>query len=165
MYALALLLALVLGSAAAHKLIARPRLARATGRLLRVNESLALPAMLAAAAVEAAAAIALLIPATQSLGALIALMLWLGYAVALHLAHRRGDDSFDCGCNFGTSRKGIDRFTRLRPVGLGLLAMLVILYPGAPDVIAPFAALALFIMYLAAAELAALPSLSRSIAR
>lgn len=165
MYAMAFLLALVLGSAAVHKLIARPRLARATGRLLRVNESLALPAMFAAAAIEATAAVALLIPATQQLGALLALLLWLGYAVALHRAHRRGDAAFDCGCNFGKSRHGIDRFTRLRPLALGLLAAIVMVFPGGPDVVAPFAGFALFAMYLAAAELAAIPSLSRSIAR
>lgn len=165
MYAIALLLALVLGSAAAHKLMARARLTRATGRLLGVNEALAFPATLGAATIETVAAIALLIPETQPLGALIAALLWLGYAVLLHRAHRRGDDAFDCGCSFGKSRHGIDRFTRLRPIALGLLAVPLIAFPGSPDVLAPFAALALFAMYLAAAELAALPSLSRSAAR
>jgi hypothetical protein len=165
MYALAILLALVLGSAAAHKLMARPRLAQATGRLLGLNEALALPTMLGVAAIEVIAAIAILIPPTQPLGALIALLLWSGYALALHLAHRRGDGALDCGCSFGKSRHGIDQFTRLRPIGLSLLAIALMSFPGVPDVIAPFAGLALFAMYLAAAELAALPSLSRSAAR
>lgn len=165
MYALACFLALVLGSAAVHKLIARDRLTRATGRLLRLNDALAAPAMFAAAAVEAAAALALLIPATQGIGAMIATALWLGYAVALHAAHRRGDDAFDCGCSFGRSSKGIDLYTRLRPLALALIALAVVALPGAFEVAAPFAGLAFFAMYLAAGELAVLPSTSRSIAR
>ena len=165
MYALACFLALVLGSAAIHKLIARERLTRATGRLLRLNAALAAPAMLAAAAIEAASGLALLIPEAQALGATIAIALWLGYALALHAAHRRGDDAFDCGCSFGRSSKGIDSHTRLRPLALALVALAVLALPGAFEVAAPFAGLAFFAMYLAAGELAALPSTSRSIAR
>lgn len=163
MGALACLLALVLGSAAAHKLIDRARLSRATGRLLRLNPALALPATFAAAAVEAVAALALLMPATRTTGAAIAILLWLTYAAALHAAHRRGEDALDCGCSFGAHRKGLDLFTRARPLVLALFAAGLIVVPASIDVIAPFAGLALFAMYIAAAELAALPS-TRSVA-
>jgi len=165
MYALACFLALVLGSAAIHKLVARTRLTRATGRLLGLNDALAAPAMYAAAAIEAVAALALLIPATQAIGATIAFVLWLGYGAALHFAHRRGDDAFDCGCSFGKNSNGIDLYTRLRPLVLALVALGVAAMPGAVELAAPFAGLAFFAMYLAAGELAALPSRQRSIAR
>lgn len=157
MTALACFLALVLGSAAAHKLIARERLTAATGRLLGINAALAFPAMLAAAAIEAVAALALLIPATQMLGAAMAMLLWTSYAVALW----RSDAGADCGCSFGVHRGGIDRFARVRPLVLVLAAVPVLLFPGGYDVVAPFAGLALFAMYLAAGEIAQTRSFAR----
>lgn len=154
MAAIAIFLALVLGSSAIHKLVDRDRLVAATGRLLRVNDALALPAMLTAAAIEAAAAIALLLPSARIIGAVLAGGLWLVYGAAL----LRTDNAADCGCSFGAHRRGIDPFTRVRPVALAALAAVVALMPaslGGYDVVTPFAGLALFAIYLAAAEIAA----------
>lgn len=157
--ALAYFLAVVLVTAAVHKLVARDRLARATGRLLGLNVAVAMPVMFVAAAVEACAALALLLPATRQSGALLAAALWVLYAATLYAAYRRGDAALDCGCSFGSKPKGIDGFTRMRPVALAVLAIIVALLPTTgTDVLAPFAGLAFFAMYLAAAELAALPA-------
>lgn len=157
MAALAIFLALVLVTSAAHKLIARDRLVAATGRLLRVSEGLALPVTFAAAALEAAAALALLIPATRPVGALLAGGIWLVYAVAL----LRADDATDCGCSFGAPKRGIDPFTRIRPLALAVLAAIAALVPASFDVVAPFAGLGLFAIYIAAGEIAATRSLAR----
>lgn len=164
--AAALFLALVLAAAAVHKLVARERLIAATGRLLGLQPPLAAVAMLAAAAIEAVAAIALILPPVRPIGALLAALLWLGYGVALLAARRRGESAFDCGCGFAVQRKPVDRFTIVRPFGLVLLATLVALTPEAPaPLVEPvFAALALYALFLAAGEIAALPS-KRSLAR
>jgi len=158
-------LALVLIGAGGHKLLASDRLVAATGRLLRLVPPLARCVMFAAAAVEGAAAIALLLPASRPLGAVIAALLWSFYAIALSAARLRGDGALDCGCSFAVHRRGIDTFAPIRAVGLALLAGWVALSSGAEaafEVESLFAALALFSLFLAAGELAALPSLRGS---
>lgn len=169
----ALFLALVLGTAAAHKLAARDRLAAAVGRLTGLAAPLARVAMFGAAAVEAAAAIALLFTASRPLGAVLAALLWGGYAIALATARRRGEDAFDCGCSFAVQRKPVDGAMLLRPLllaalALGVAATALLPVAGAPPLpgVEPlFAALALYALYLAAGEIAALPSTRRSLAR
>lgn len=164
----ALLMAIVLAGAAVHKLAATDRLAAATGRLLRLAPPLARPVTFAAAALEGAAALALLYPPSRPLGALIAACLWLAYGFALLAARRRGESMMDCGCSFAARRGGIDRFTLLRPFALALLAAGLAAIPSAPMAAAVepiFAALALYALLLAAGELAALPSPRRSHAR
>ncbi len=166
--AMALFLALVLAGAAIHKLIDGDRLAGATGRLLGLNPPLARTAMLAAAALEGAAALALFPPASRPLGAAIAALVWLAYGIALSAARRRGESAMDCGCSFAAHRGGIDGFTLLRPFALTLLALAVMLAPaGGPGfAVEPlFAALALYALFFAAGELAALPPIRRSNAR
>jgi hypothetical protein len=164
--AAALFLALVLAAAAVHKLVARERLATATGQLLRLQPPLAMVAMLAAAAIEAVAAIALVMAPTRPIGALLAALLWLGYGAALLSSLRRGDAAFDCGCSFTAQRKPVDRFTVARPFALMIVAGLVAVAPEAPaPLVEPvFAALALYTLLLAAGEIAALPT-KRSLAR
>lgn len=158
---LAFFLTLVLVSAAAHKLYARERLTFATSRLLRVNAALAGPAMLGAAALEGAAALALVVPQTRLIGGLLAALLWSGYFVVLAAAAGRGENLLDCGCSFGARSHGIDRFALLRPLVLaGLAGGVVALarFQGGAgfDPLAPVAGLAFFAFYLAADELAAI---------
>ena len=159
----ALFLALVLASAAGHKLVATDRLGAAAGNLLGLAPPLARSALFAAAALEAVSALALVLPATRLIGAMLAIVLWAIYAAAL----LRSSASVDCGCSFSAHRHGIGKFDRMRPLALIVLASLVALSgPVATiPVEAVFAALALFSFYLAAGELAALPTVSRSIAR
>lgn len=165
---LALFLALVLGAAAAHKLAARDRLAAATGRLLGVRAPLAFPAMIAAAAIECAAAVSLLFPASRAPGAVLGALLWTAYWIALAAARRRGEGAIDCGCDLAARLKRIDRFMLWRPAGLAMLAIGTALAPAAPSAIAAepvLAALALYALFLAAGELAALPTSRRSLAQ
>lgn len=165
---LALALAIILAVAAAHKIAERARLTRATAGLLRLDPALAMPATMAAAAVEFAAALALLIPASRPAGALLAALLWAGYGAALLAARRRGDGGMDCGCDFGARRSGIGRFTIARVFALAAAALALCLSPaggGAIDVQSIFAALAFVALLFAAGEIANLPATSRSAAR
>lgn len=162
---IALFLAVVLLTAAAHKLVARDRLAAAAARLTGVSPALGQPLSFAAAAVEAGAGLALAAPAARPAGALIAALLWAGYALLLWRAHRAGR-AFDCGCSFGAQPKIVTLFPVKRAVILALLAVVVALLPaGMPGVLDLFAALGFFALYLAAGELAAVSSTGRSLAR
>lgn len=165
---LALFLAIVLAVAAAHKLAERARLTQATAGLLRLSPALAMPATMTAAAVEFAAALALLFPVSRFAGALLAALLWAGYGAALVAARRRGDGGIDCGCDFGARRSGIGRFTIARAFALACAAALLCLSPaggGGIDIQSVFAALAFVALLFAAGELAILPATSRSAAR
>lgn len=165
---LALILAIVLGVAAAHKLVERTRLTQAAAGLLRLGPALAMPVTMAAAAAELAAALALLFPASRPAGALLAALLWAGYGAALLGARRRGDGGIDCGCDFGARRSGIGRFTIGRALALASAALALCLSPaggGAIDVPSIFAALAFVALLFAAGEIAHLPATSRSAAR
>src|SRR5690606_20059382 len=150
-----LFLAIVLAVAAAHKLVERTRLTRAAAGLLRVAPALAIPATMAAAAVEFAAALALLFPASRPAGALLAALLWAGYAAALTAARRRGDGGLDCGCDFGARKGGIGRFAVARALALAAAALVLCLSPtegGSIDIQSIFAALAFVALLFAAGE-------------
>ena len=165
---LTLTLAIVLAVAAAHKVADRARLTLATAGLLRLAPALAMPATMAAAAVEFAAALALLFPASRPAGALLAALLWAGYGAALLAARRRGDGGLDCGCDFGARRSGIGRFTVARAFALAAGALVLIISPaggGGFDIQSILAALAFVALLFAAGEIAHLPATSRSAAR
>jgi hypothetical protein len=162
---LALFLAMVLLTAAMHKLVARDRLAAAAARLAGVSPALGQPLSFTAAAVEAGAGLALIMPAARPAGALVAALLWAAYALLLLRAHRAGR-AFDCGCSFGAQPKVVTLYPVKRAAVLAVLAIGAPLLPAAiPGVLDLFAALAFFALYLAAGELAAVPSTGRSLAR
>lgn len=156
MGALALSLALVLAGSAAHKALSRERLASAAARLAGTGPASG-PLLLAlAGSVEILAALALALPGLTEIGAVLAATVWTGYAAAL-FAHR--GETLDCGCDLFAREKPVGRFQIGRAVLLAALAALVGLLPEAPLTIdAPFAALALLALYIAAGELAAIPS-------
>lgn len=161
---IALFLMLVLGAAAMHKLIAQDRLASATAALLGAVQPVGHMLTLAAAGIEAMAALALIFETTRILGALIAGCLWVVYGGALLAARHRGAP-IDCGCDFGSKVKPVDDFVLWRAAGFVVLALLVAVIPSSQlEIETLFAALALFSLYLAASELAVLPSLRRSVA-
>ena len=152
MPALALFLALVLFVAAGHKAIARARLVAATARLTGLQIPMASLATWAAAGVEIAAGLALLMPDTNMIGGLIAVSLWLGYTLLLAL---RWGQSLDCGCSFGAREKPVGAFEVGRAALIALLgAVVAFLPPEALTPEAPFAALALFALLTASAALA-----------
>jgi len=168
MAGLAWFLVLVLASSAVQKLIERDRMSTAPAKLAGLGLPIAGPVSLVAAAIEAMAAIALLFPSTQSIGAALAAGLWLAYGLALAAAARRGD-SLDCGCSFAARTKPVDAFTIGRAFLLTCLAMLALAAAMAgattPGIEPLFAALGLFSLYHAAGEIAALPPLPRKAAR
>jgi hypothetical protein len=158
MAALGLFLALLLALSAGHKLVARAALAPVAARLAGAAPVLGLPLLLTAAATEALAAMALLVPGLAAVGALGAAGLWSLYAVALW---RRRGQALDCGCDLVRRVRPVTPAMAARPLLLASAAVAVALLPAAPFTLeTPFAALALLALWLAAAELAALPSLA-----
>lgn len=152
---IALFLALVLLSAAAHKAFQADRLAGAAARLAGVNAGFGRVLAATAGAVELLAAIALLFAATRPAGAAIAAGLWLVYAVLL--VRRRGE-AFDCGCTFGAHAAAPRVFAPARAILFAALALAAAFLPaGAWSPEPLFAALALFSLQSAAGELAAIP--------
>jgi hypothetical protein len=144
-------LAIVLAASAVHKLVERERLATATAQLLRLPAALGTVISLAVAALEALAAIALVIPDSRAIGALLAATIWGAYAIAL--ASRYGQ-SLDCGCNFGARAKPVDTFMVARAAGLSALALVsYFVVPGGFTILSPFVALGGFALYLALGEI------------
>lgn len=156
MGALPIFLALVLATASAHKLARRERLAVATAKLTGLPLATGAVASLGAAAVEGVAALALLLPETRAIGALVAAVLWTGYA---GLLVRNIGRSLDCGCSFGAREKPVGAALVAKAGGLAILALIVGLTTPAPVTVdAPFAALGFLALYLALDELLAIPS-------
>jgi hypothetical protein len=152
MAALAYFLALVLLVAAAHKAVAHERMAVATARLLSLNSAVGSALAWTAAGLETLAALALILPETRMLGAVIAAMIWAGYGVALL---RHWGQTLDCGCSFSSREKPVGLFAVARATALALLGVMVANFPSAtftPE--APFAALAFFALLTAMGELA-----------
>ncbi len=156
MAGLALFLALILLSAAAHKAVQRDRLALVVARLLSLSAPIAALVLALAAVLEAVAALAILMPATSAGGFIAAAAIWAAYALAL--LRRRGA-VLDCGCDFVAREKPVGWVMILRPALLAALAALCALAPSAAwSVETPFAAAALIALWFAASELAALPA-------
>ncbi|MDE2562127.1 MAG: hypothetical protein KGL48_07745 [Sphingomonadales bacterium] len=156
MGALALSLALVLAGSALHKALSRERLTLAAARLAGTGPASGALLLAAAGSVEMLAALALALPGPTRLGAILAAAVWLVYAAALFA--RRGQ-VLDCGCDLFAREKPVSAFQVGRALMLAALATLVGVLPAAPLTIdAPFAALALVALYIAAGELAAIPS-------
>lgn len=159
MAAVALFLALLLAVSAGHKLVERQRLAGVAARLAGAPAQLGPALLLAAAAYEATAALALIVAPLRPGGALAAAALWSGYALAL--LHHRGE-RLDCGCDFVRREKPIGTFAIARSALLAALAVAVAVSPAAAWTLdAPFAALALLALWIAASELSALPARER----
>jgi hypothetical protein len=151
---LALFLAFLLAGSAVHKGLAHERLALVANRLTGLPAQ-GLNALILAGALEMIAAFCLLMPALRSTGALIAAVVWAGYALALF--NRRGE-TLDCGCDLIEREKPVDRLLIARPALLTVLAVIVSTLPAAPmGLVSPFAAVGLLALYLAASELFAIP--------
>jgi hypothetical protein len=154
MMELSLFLALLLFSAATHKLVERERLAASAAVLSGTSAALGPVISLGAAALEAMAGLALLFPASRAVGALIAGGLWAAYGMALVT---RYGSPLDCGCSFASREKPVDAFAVSRAFGLALLALTVFLFPAQPfSFLSIFAASGFFALYLALGELTAI---------
>lgn len=155
MTALSLFLALLLMGSAAHKALARDRMAMVAARLTGLHTQ-GLLALIGAGCLELTAAAMLLAPALRPTGAIIAAGIWLAYAAAL--LRQRGR-TLDCGCDLVAREKPVDWPLIARPALLALLAALVSTLPTADGFAldTPFAAAGLLALYLGASELLAIP--------
>lgn len=124
-------LALLLGVAAAHKLLWRERALTAVSGLSGLSPGPAGFALSTALCVEIVAAIALLLPGYRAEGALLAALLWSLYfaAMARTLFSRSG--AVDCGCSFGKTHRPLGRFQLLRTAALAGLAFAIAWQPTA----------------------------------
>jgi hypothetical protein len=122
-------LALLLGVAAAHKLLWRRRALTAVSGLTGLSSWPAGLALGAALGVEMLAAIALLLPDYRTQGALLAALLWSLYLASMvrTLLSRRG--AVDCGCSFGKAHRPLGRFQMLRTAALAALAFAIGMQP------------------------------------
>src|SRR5687767_466968 len=131
MAALGLFLALVLASSAVHKLIERERLGMAAAALVGVHRATGQVLSLAAAALEGAATMALVLPGLQILGGVLAALVWTAYGLALL---RRYGAHLDCGCTIAVRKKTIGGFAIARAAGLAALAVAVATAPASMSI-------------------------------
>lgn len=163
MTAVTLFLALVLAFSAAHKLTERQRLSLSAARLVGVSAEQGVLLLAVAGALEAIAALALLMPPLHGVGVGLAALVWLTYGVALF---RHRGQSLDCGCDLVAKEKPVGAFAIGRAFGLAALAGLTLALPaGGWTLDAPFAALAMLALYFAGSELAVLPQGSKGVLR
>lgn len=153
-----LFLTLLLAVSSVHKALQRERLAVVAARLIGVAPALGLPLLIVAASVEMLAAIALL-AGPAPVGGGLAAALWSTYAVALW---RRRGERLDCGCDFVRRERPVGIAAIARPALLAAMALGSLSAPFAWTADAPFAALALLALWLAASELSTLPQLARN---
>jgi Methylamine utilisation protein MauE len=155
MLALPLFLSLLLALSAAHKLSAPERAGVAAAKLAGAQTAFGAPLGYAAAAIEAAAALALLFAESRLVGAVLAAMLWTAYAVLLT---RRIGTRLDCGCSFGRGEKPVSPALVARAAALAVLAGVAAVLPVSP--FSPetlFAASGFLALYLALDALLAIP--------
>ncbi|MBT8768970.1 MauE/DoxX family redox-associated membrane protein [Metapseudomonas boanensis] len=117
----ALAVAVILASAATHKLRAPGRFADLVEDYQLLPQGLVRPVARLLPLLEAAIAFALLVPASRAIAAMAAAALLTGYALAISVNLWRGRRDIDCGC------AGPDQAQPLRPVLLARNALLVAL--------------------------------------
>lgn len=155
MMALNLFCAMLLAGSAAHKALARDRLAPVAARLAGTSAALGPVVLLLAGAGEMAAAVFLVTPPLHAVGALIAAAIWAAYAIALW---RKRGQTLDCGCDLAARAKPVSAAIVARPAALSALALILSTLPAAPLTLdAPFAAAGFLALYLGLGELLATP--------
>jgi uncharacterized membrane protein len=170
--ACALTIAVILASAATHKLRAPSKFADQVEDYQLLPKALVKPLSRLIPVFELAIALGLLIPASRAVAAPAAAALLLGYAAAIAINLWRGRSDIDCGCS------GPDQAQPLRPVLLarnGTLAALAVVASltghardmGAFDAFVVIAAAAVALLIYSAAEglLANGPRLAKLIGR
>jgi hypothetical protein len=124
---LALALATLLATSAAHKLVARQQWPAIVRQYRLLPEALATPAALLLLLTEALAAAALLWPRARAAGAVTAATLLLLYAAALAINLGRGRSAIDCGCFGPQRRQGIAAWMVGRNLVLAAMALALLL--------------------------------------
>jgi hypothetical protein len=155
MAALYIFLAMLLGMSALQKGVDRQRLLSAAARLSGIPAPLGLLPLIVAGVAETIAALCLLIAPFRLVGAIIALVIWMIYAIALL---RRYGQSLDCGCDLVARERVIGWSQIARPSVLAVLAGVTILAPQTSFTLdTPFAAAGILALWLGASELLAIP--------
>jgi uncharacterized membrane protein YphA (DoxX/SURF4 family) len=150
---LACFAALILLTAAVHKLLHMERVSVSAARLAHLRPSTGPVLARLAAAIEVVAGATLLMPSLRNIGAILALAVWSSYALLLWNAAAHGR-SFDCGCSL-FSRNDRSTISPAFPTLLALVAVVIMTLPtgAGMSIEAPFAALALFSLSFASGEL------------
>lgn len=104
---LALGCALLLARAAVHKLQQRHELVDVIANYRLVPANWAPVAAVLVVFAEMSAALLLVYPATRSIGAIVAAVLFMTYAAAIALNLQRGRTHIDCGCVGASERRAI----------------------------------------------------------
>ena len=150
-----LFLALLLAGSSAHKALDRRRLGTAAARLTGMPAQSAPLLLIVAGTVEAVAALSILIAPLRMIGLVAAATVWTVYGLAML---RRHGETLDCGCDLVAREKPVGPAQIARPMVLALLAVLSAIVPAqAMGGDAPFAAAGLLAIYVAAAEILAIP--------
>jgi len=123
----ALSVAVVLASAASHKLRAPQRFARQLEAYELLPQALLAPVARLIPLMEAGLALALLVPATRQWAALGAALLIAGYALAIGINVWRGRKDMDCGCSGPGQVQPVRAVLLLRNAALVALALLTAL--------------------------------------
>ena len=168
----ALAVAVILASAATHKLRAPARFRDQVKAYQLLPKVLLKPFARLLPLLEVALAFALLVPASRSLAALGAALLLAAYAGAIGLNLWRGRRDIDCGCTGPDQSQPIRPQLLLRNAVLVALALVATLTPGARElgafdgfVVIAAAAVALLIYAAADGLLANSPRLLKLIGR
>lgn len=155
-------MALLLIASAAHKAIEPVRLRVATEAMTGLPRGAAWVLLLLAGGLEAGAGLSMLWPGLRPLACLAAAVVWGAYLVAIIRAMSAGRLSVDCGCAFGAGRRRLSLAHVNRNLLLFVLALFTATLSTLTRVPAPafdihnlLAAVALFTLYVAADEIAA----------
>ncbi len=122
---LAAFLALLLLASAIHKAIRWPHTQRVIRDFAGIPAAASSMTALAAALIEALAAVLLFAPAERPAGAVLAALLWAAYLALIVRAVVHGRRDVDCGCSFGRAHRPLGAYQVLRNAVLVFLALLV----------------------------------------
>src|SRR4051812_20209692 len=98
---------LLFGAAVASKVRHFREFTLIVARYLAVPVGVARPAAVAVAGLETAAVLLLLVPGSAKAGAMLAILLLLGFAGTMARALARGERELDCGCMYGALRQRV----------------------------------------------------------
>jgi hypothetical protein len=124
--ALAAALALILLTAAIHKVVDRRRMVGVMKEFGRIRARWAGIALILIVALELGAGLILLRSDMRLGGAIIAALLWGGYAMLLLRAVSSGRRHVDCGCGFQSSHKPIGYIHVARTLVLAVMAVAIV---------------------------------------
>lgn len=125
---------LLFGAAVVSKLRHFREFTLIVARYLAVPVGMARPAAALVTGLETATALLLLLPGWPKAGAMLAILLLLGFAGTMALALARGERELDCGCMYGALRQRVRWELVARNVVIAIPFVPLFLVPGWSDV-------------------------------